>query len=308
MPQACECSVGLGNLGDKFAADNIMRVPRMLIFVNQYSIAGGRNGIDLSVELTDASVQALIDQSNKSLRWHFLDELEDVENLRADPVFQELASGRRQYIRQGVKTFTAAIYRRNPQFLKQIERMQCPTLGVYMIDNCGDLYGMISSDGATLYPMRVGTGSFSSNLVEMTYSEEQKVMISFDFDRIEKDSDVRRLPKSEMNADLDLLSKDGLYNIAPVVVTASVTATSVRVEMNYDSGTAITPNRLEGLVAGDFALYNVTDDASVTVDSANEVSPGIYDLTILTQDGDAGTVTATKSGYDISTTSFTFGS
>ncbi|WP_196302365.1 hypothetical protein, partial [Streptococcus pneumoniae] len=60
-------------------------------------------------------------------------------------------------------------------------------------------------------------------------------------------------------------------------------------------------NVLSGLVAGDFALYNVTDSAAVTVGSVAESPDGTYLITFAAQTAnDVLRITPTKAGYDFS--------
>jgi hypothetical protein len=64
-------------------------------------------------------------------------------------------------------------------------------------------------------------------------------------------------------------------------------------------GSFLNPVLVEGLVAGDMALYNVTDSASVTITTAVEAPDGTYTISYATQSvADVLRLTITKDGYD----------
>ena len=115
--------------------------------------------------------------------------------------------------------------------------------------------------------------SFSAELVKKTDAEPVMVKITFDFRETEKDSLIRAIDADDLDFD-GLSSADvyGLYDAFHVVSSVSTTGfTSTITEETYKFA-------IEGLVAGDFSLYNDTTASSVAITSVTESADGVYDL------------------------------
>lgn len=104
-------------------------------------------------------------------------------------------------------------------------------------------------------------------------------MVSFEHDQLVKDSDLGYVSESAITG--DLLNLDGLIEAVSTVsgeATTGFVLTMTSLSGAFDSKTAI-----EGLVLADFAVYNVTDAASVTVTSVTESPAGTYTFVIPVQ-------------------------
>ena len=78
-----------------------------------------------------------------------------------------------------------------------------------------------------------------------------------------------------------------------------ISTTTWEVDLFTDYGTALNRILVEGLIAGDFAIQNLTDALPVTVLTAPEAPAGKYILTFAAQDSaDVLELTVTKAGFD----------
>ena len=98
-----------------------------------------------------------------------------------------------------------------------------------------------------------------------------------------------------MTTDISLLN--GLLDVTSVY--SAIGQTSFKATLKTIFGTFVNPLLVEGLVAGDMALYNVTDSANVTITSAVEAPDGTYTISYASQTvADVLRLTITKDGFD----------
>jgi len=96
----------------------------------------------------------------------------------------------------------------------------------------------------------------------------------------------------------DIKSLMGLVQVQ-IKAFASATSTSVKVVLDTDQGAITDLILVEGLAAGDFTLYNISDAASVSITSVSETL-GQYTIVYSAQTaGDKMRMTAEKDGYKI---------
>lgn len=147
-----------------------------------------------------------------------------------------------------------------------------------------------------LAPIRIAKDSLVVNYLFASDTTVEKVGVTFQFDQRENDGNLSYV---EVEDDADLTGYRGLLDIYSLVPLN--TLTTVTVELFNKYGAANNKNVLSGLVAGDFALYNVTDSLAVTVVSSVESPDGTYLITFAAQTAnDVLRITPTKAGYDFS--------
>lgn len=180
-------------------------------------------------------------------------------------------------------------------FLGKLEAIACNKVGVYYIDDCGRLVGAASADGLSLYPIAISDGSFDTRLVKATDATVAKVQISFNVASIESDAALR---VAEPEADADLLYLSGLLDVNAAISSESTTGFVAALTLDYGSFAA--PLSVKSWVLGDFALYNETDLASVTISSVTESPSGTYTFVFAAQtSADVLTLTSAKSGFEL---------
>ncbi len=294
MSLGCNCEMGLSNTGVP-ACVPIQSVTSTLIMVPLKSNAGVDNAIDLSVAVPTWST--LVNQSDESQRWFPLPQFENVELPKADSQFEEANSGRKAFLRQGVRSFSGELWAddSSPTLLSKLQNNRCVEFGVYIIDVNGNLVG--SKVGDKLYPIAVDNPSFDPKYMFATDSTISKIMVGFDFYRLFDEGTMYMITPEE--AGINFNDLEGLIDVNFADLT-QVANTSVTFNAEFDYGTAYNPIKLKGLVDTDFALYNNTTSTSETIASATENLPleGNYTIAFAFVSAESYTLSISKDGYD----------
>ena len=291
----CKCGVGLSNTGT--ACTPIMQVAKKIILVPYFNDAGTINSVSLSATLNTSFFTAKVNNADKSVRWFPLPELKNVVDERAENRLESFDDGSSVFISEGDRSFTGMLIKGTPKLKGKIESARCVEIGVYIVDKNGSLIGVLDEANGLLLPIKLDEASVSARLMKTTDSTIQKLELKFNFSADEKDENLAMISCDELDA--TLLNLKGLLDITPVF--SSITTTSFVVKLKTEYGTPITPVLDEGLIATDFALYNDTDSASVTIISAVESPDGTYTITYAAQtSADIMFLTPTKNGRDYS--------
>jgi hypothetical protein len=147
-----------------------------------------------------------------------------------------------------------------------------------------------------LAPIRIDNGSISAKLIKTgSGATTQKIDLAFDWHLDVQDERLRTLEADEMSTDISLLN--GLLDVTSTY--SAIGQTSFKATLKTQYGSFLNPVLVEGLVAGDMALYNVTDSASVTITSIAESPDGTYQINFASQTvADVLRLTITKNGYN----------
>lgn len=294
MSLGCNCDMGLSNSGVPTCVP-IQSVTSTLIMVPLKSNAGVDNAIDLSVAVPTWST--LVNQSDASQRWFPLPQFENVELPKADSQFEEANSGRKAFLRQGVRSFSGELWAddSSPTLLSKLQNNRCVEFGVYIVDVNGNLVG--SKVGDKLYPIAVDNPSFDPKYMFATDSTISKIMVGFDFYRLFDEGTMYMITPEE--AGINFNDLEGLIDVNFADLT-QVANTSVTFNSEFDYGTAYNPIKFKGLVETDFALYNNTTSTSETIGSANENLPleGNYTIGFTFVSAESYTLSISKDGYD----------
>jgi hypothetical protein len=288
----CCTAVKKNTAGNK--CPELMDVAKRLIFVPEFGSDGLKNEFANEAAVTFAAIEAKLNNVNTLDRIYPLEIIENVEDLRAETVFFEFSSGRRARVRDGVRTATAYIPYQGPEYLAKIKAWGCSAFGIYIADKSDNLiYITDKSTGLKVRPIMIDNNTFDAQLVKKTESDPLMIMITFDYRQSQADELLRYIEASE----LDFSPVEDIYGLFDVTATYSaISTTGFTAALKVDYGFPVT-----GLVAGDFALYNVTTAAAVAIVTAVEVVPGSYAFTFTAQT--AGNViipTPTKNRFDFS--------
>lgn len=279
MSLGCKCDSGLSNTGTPNCV-TLQSVTSKLIMVPLEDSTGAKNFLDLTSAPTVASITALINQSDATKRWFPIGVFEKVELPKADSTFEEAPSGRKLFIKQGKRSFTAEIWNGTTQLFGKIQDNRCVEFGVYIIDVNGNLVG--SKVGNKLYPIPVDNQSFDAKIMFATDTTVQKIMVSFDFYRLFDESTMWMVTSDELQGDFN--SFEGLLDVNLSKVSSSVTTLVLDAVLDY--GTALNPIKVLGLVLADFTLKNTTTGIAIpllTVSSGTGVNLNRYTLTFASQ-------------------------
>ena len=295
----CNCDTGLFNLQSGSCLIN-PAITRKFVFVEYFKADGTINGIDLSAPFGEAEIDALLNQTDKKLRWFLSDTASNFVTERADPN-TETIDNVNFITSQGIRTMTADFLASSAELAKKIDSNNCVEMGVYLIDEDNGISGILSRDGF-LDPIRLERNAFGK-VVFPTESTIFKVMFSSTWQKSVQDGNLRVLSYSDHQT--DMLNKRGLIDVnASDVSVLSATTATIRFTTNDGSayGSAFT-----GLVVGDFAMFNSTIAAAVVPSLAVENPDGTYLLTFAAQTtSDLGTITATSAGFEFEVANITY--
>lgn len=291
----CLCGTGLGNLGLSSCVVN-RNVTNKLFFVPVYDSTGVKNKLDLTGTINEATIIALINQSDASKRWYLSPVFENVVKATADTTFEEAPSQRKKRIKAGKKSFSAEHWDVAPQLEGKYNEYLCGGWGVIELDIDGNIIG--KKVGTDLYPIPVDGDSFDVKYVDPTDAATSKLMVSFDYNRLMKSEELWLISADELGADLN--DQDGLKDVELEFVSKTSTQVVVNATLSY--GTAVQLLKVKGLLAADFALYNNTLSASHTIATVTEgtgANEGQYTITYaaITGSVDNLTLSMAKDGY-----------
>jgi hypothetical protein len=135
-----------------------------------------------------------------------------------------------------------------------------------------------------LYPMRLSDNTLNAMWMYATGSTLGQSMLNLEFHHSDLDEKINWISDSDIAIDLTSQWKGKLdTNISQVAALRG--ATTFTVDIYSDYGSAKTKDPIENLVAADLTLYNITDSASVTIDTLVESTtvPGRYVVTFTSQ-------------------------
>lgn len=294
------CSLTVANTG--FGCTPIMEVVEKFIEVSYFKADGTINEIDLTDTFNLAYFTALVNNADETLRWYPLPFVKNMVDERADSdfeTFDDKTKIERQVGIRSVKTMITTLGNNagavSPQMVGKINDKKCKVSGLFGITKSKQLVGEMINDGY-LAPIRIDNGSISAKLIKTgSGATTQKIDLAFDWHLDVQDERLRTLEADEMSTDISLLN--GLLDVTSTY--SAIGQTSFKATLKTQYGSYLNPVLVEGLVAGDMALYNVTDSASVTITTAIESPDGTYTISYASQSAaDVLRLTITKDGYD----------
>lgn len=288
----CDCSAGLSNTGRPNCVP-IQSVTSSLILVPLFSTSGVRNGINLTATLPAWNVD-LVNNPDPSERWFPLPAFENVELPKADSTFEEAASGRKAFLRQGLRSFTGEFWAEDstPTFLGKLQASRCVEFGIFIVDVNGNLVG--SQEGDFLYPIPVDNASWDPKLMFATDSTIQKIMLAFDWNRLFNEATLYMI--TPMEAGINFNSLEGLIDVNFTNTSAAGTFDAITFDAKTYYGTALNKVVFAGADQNDFAL--TINGVVEPILTASENTPGNYTITFAAQSGgDVAVVTVDKLGF-----------
>lgn len=277
----CTCNNTLRNLGSPDCPP-VFQIAKKFMFVPRF----GSNGSVNKILKTDLAVLANLplEAANPLDRYFPTAEVENVEDLRDEPVRQEFNSGKSIVVRDGFRTNTAFIPLGSTQELGAYKSYGCAEFGAFVVDGGGNvIYYEDPSDPDYAYPILVDSDTYHAMLVKATDAEVQMVMLSWQWRQSQKDQNLRFIEATELDYDVEDLN--GLFDADAVFSNISVTGFTMTITTQF--GVPV-----QNLVAADFeswdtgtpdAIYNVTQDADITPLTITESSAGVYDITFAAQ-------------------------
>jgi len=292
---ACKCDVGLSNTGT--ACTPLQAVARQYILTPKFKADGTLNKLDITSTLNTAFWTSQVNATAEE-RWYPLPRVQNVTDEKGDNIVQSFNDGSTAFIAEGARTVVGFLPGQAPHLVGQINDARCSEIAMYVIDKDGNLIGKCIEDGF-LHPICLEDDTISATYVKNDASATVSgVNIAFTWSLDEKDENMSMITVDEMTDGVAGIK--GLLDISSSY--ANISTTGFDVTLTVDGyGTKLTPQLVKGLVAGDFALFNVTDSLSVTILTATESPDGTYAITFAAQtSADVLRLTPSKDGYNFS--------
>ncbi len=286
----CNCNVGLANTGRPNCVP-IQKVASRLFLMPLFANDGTKNGIDMA-DLPNFTT--LVNEADASKRLFPLPVFENIEMAKADSQFEESASGRKAFLRQGVRSFAGELWAEDssPVFLGKLIAGRCVDFGFYILDVEGNLIG--SKDGDMLYPIPVDVASWDPRWMPATDASVQKIMVAFDWARNFDESTLWMLTQSEIG---DQSQLDGLVDVDLVAAVPGNTLNSFTARLQY--GTGINLIKFSGAVLADFQVVDNSTGSTVSLSTLAESPEGTYSITAASAltNGVSYTLKVVKEGF-----------
>ncbi len=296
----CSCTSKYANSGQVSCIGALIKASRRVIMVSKFKDDGTLNKISLPATLNSAYWTALINNPDRSIRIYPLPKHVNAEIAKAESVYETFANGSKQFIHEGVSNFKCIYPAMQPYYLSVLKSGRCTDVACYIVDSSGALVGLTNGEENVLYPFSLNRNTIDALLKWGTDTTGTNIEMSFEFDTDQKDEEISKIDSADM-VSVNLLSSafDGLYDA--IKSQTSTAATTMTFKLYAKGGSAANPVAIHGLVAADFALYNVTTSAAVTIILCTESStvPGTYTLTYASQTStNVIRITPTKTGID----------
>ena len=121
----CTCNNTLQNLGSPDCPP-VMQIARKFIFVPKYASNGVENRLALDPnEITKSQLLTRINSTNSADRYYPTAQVDNTEDVRAEPVTQEFNSGKIITVREGARTNTSVIPLGSTQELGHYKSFGC---------------------------------------------------------------------------------------------------------------------------------------------------------------------------------------
>ena len=222
-------------------------------------------------------------------------EFKNVEDVKGDTIFESFNDTSNLFVQEGTRTYTGILPNQAPTLLGNLKDAKCTKFGLFIIDDCGNLIGNISSDGLSLEPVPVDQNTWNPILIKSTDTTVQKIQLSFEFSRLTKDEDLRIIKSTD--SDIALLGLEGLVDLEASFAT--ITATGAFATVTYDRGEAANVP-FENVLVGEWTLFNKDTDLAVVPSSANETTAGVYEFVYTAQTaGDIMQLSLIKDGFEL---------
>ena len=186
MSVFCSCAANPANTGHPSKQD-VISVARKLVFVPLVADDGTRNAIESTETLDQAWLDAKINNPDPSKRWYPVGSFQNVTDERGDPTFETFNDNSRVITVQGLRSFSGMLVNFSSRYKAKLDTLFCLQVGVFSIDDCGNIAGAISTDGTKLFPVKVANATLEARLVKSSGPASGKVMLNFDYDQIEND-------------------------------------------------------------------------------------------------------------------------
>ena len=300
----CKCDSGAANTG--FDCTNLGGQTRLSFLMNKTKKDGSPNGIDFAADAVNgvipaSVIQAKINDPIPEDRWFPVGKFENVEDVRAEIVVQTFNSGNSAKIKDGIRTFSGALIKMAPNYVETLESFGCQKdVAVMHVDLESSLIGE-SIDGNFLRPIKIDSNTISAILVKTSDTEVSYITFSYAYAQTTQDGNLSMITADGFG--IDLTNVRGL--LEGKVVLNPVLSDKMTIKASVAYGNVINGGlKVEDLEISDFSIQNVTQAATVVIDTLDSTlsSEGVYVLNYGSgvTASDVLVLTTTKTGYGFS--------
>lgn len=291
----CSCDYSLQNTGLP-NCNYVLKYAIAAMLVPMRDSAGTANKIASGATVNDAYILGKFNDTDKTQRFYYLKNLKNANiGTPAEPVYQTFDDNSKVKIDNGITSASFIFAASSPTFLSKMQSFECEQMGIYFIDKEGYIIGIAS--GNDLLPIEIAQNSMNSQPTYGTPTTTYQITTSFDWAQSVDHGDVRAWENTvnwSSSTIASLLDVSGL-------LSGGVAQTTFTVDLFYDYGSLNNKLPAEGLVIGDFSLYNETDAASITLTTVTESTTvaGRYVFVYPSQTvADVLTLSGSKQGFD----------
>lgn len=267
MSQVC-CLSGLENYGRGVCPTQI-DTPVGIIAVSEFKASGARNTVNLSLPFDQATLDALVVNTDPTSRWVKLPRFYGVTLPIADTVFDEAADGTKSFVREGIWSFMGEVRDKDAvaAVLKKMKALRCANWAAFIVTKSNQLVGVRVQ--GTMRPLKINGGSLDPKMMMRDDANTNKIMFGFDFDNLVKQEDLYVLDGNDLG--VDFLGMRQLTDVNIEETSTPITSTTIEVDLKTDFANGLIPNNdVVGLLAAAFVLKNLTTAATVTITTVVE--------------------------------------
>lgn len=283
----CSCEVGNGNTGTPSCLE-LFGLANGTGMQNTVDGQGAVNEFDISTGSTIATdFPAALYDTDKTARIFPVSGLRNIDFPQEDDQFDTDNQNQKDFLRSGVIGFSAEKRGVNMTYAQKLNQSRCTKNSTWIFTENGVWgYKVSDYDAGTHVWRPLPMGAFSAKWMPKKGDAVEKVMMSFDFDQNIHKLELWMIPYDELGITLEDLKLAGIldvnFEITNAVATATETTFSLRLRTDYGQG-IVDDQNVDGRVAADFTITNVTSGASITPNSVTEVPDDDYDFDIPNQ-------------------------
>jgi len=284
---------------------------KFAIFFDYTDSDGAFNGITAGTVLTQAVLEANLNQTDVTKRWFIAPEM---FNIAAPPAEAETVDRDGIPVPTGEETkqpitFEHSKEEANPALKAFYDSIKCRDLGVIFITKSGQLNGMNDGSG-NLIGIHVQLGTLSAQYAQPVKGQLQTMMVSYLVDELENDANRDFIGSESISYATKNWFASQPLEVIPLHVSNSGTITFT---LDGLYGGVDRKKPIEGIVSADISpdngvttaeVYNQTSAANVgfTIVESGTI-PGQYvgTLAVIATPGDIIAIDLSKDGYNMRT-------
>ncbi len=313
---SCDCTnPAFGNTGRPNCVIE-MRVMAFPILVPRFDANGDRNTIDVTSATLGQDIEDLINASVTTAaqeRIYPLPRVEEPTWDRTETVYDTASSTRKFKVFGvgGVYTLAFQLWGKDAvnAIIRELKKFGCSDIDMYIATVDGNLWGIKDDKTDTIIRgVELNTETYDVFKTFATSTTVEKTMVSVDLENTESVEDFYAITSEEMISTGGVKSTSLRANLAGCQTLSVIDVTHTQSVVFSSFGSAGSRDAIEGLLAANFTLFNITSDTAVAVVGVTETSAGTYSVEYADLDvtpGDDLRVSVVKNGLVVEDANYT---